>query len=62
MGRTFMPKIRTERELKRIQTEGLQWTVNTSLTLTKKEPIPSITKHDMKIYVDETKWEEKIKF
>ena len=23
-----MPKIRTERELKRIQTEGLQWTVN----------------------------------
>lgn len=28
MGRTFMPKIRTERELKRIQTEGLQWTVN----------------------------------
>jgi phenylacetate-CoA ligase len=28
MGRTFMPKIRTGRELKRIQTEGLQWTVN----------------------------------
>jgi len=28
MGRTFMPKIRTERELKRIQLEGLQWTVN----------------------------------
>jgi phenylacetate-CoA ligase len=28
MGRTFMPKIRTERELKRIQTQGLQWTVN----------------------------------
>lgn len=28
MGRTFMPKIRTERELKRIQSEGLQWTVN----------------------------------
>jgi phenylacetate-CoA ligase len=28
MGRTFMPKIRTERELKRIQFEGLQWTVN----------------------------------
>jgi nucleotide-binding universal stress UspA family protein len=26
------------------------------------KPIPSITKHDMKIYVDETKWEEKIKF
>jgi nucleotide-binding universal stress UspA family protein len=26
------------------------------------EPIPSITKHDMKIYVDETKWEEKIKY
>jgi phenylacetate-CoA ligase len=28
MGWTFMPKIRTERELKRIQLEGLQWTVN----------------------------------
>ncbi|MEW6376948.1 MAG: phenylacetate--CoA ligase [Thermodesulfobacteriota bacterium] len=28
MGRSFMPKIRTERELKRIQIEGLQWTVN----------------------------------
>jgi phenylacetate-CoA ligase len=28
MGRTFMPKIRTERELKRIQLERLQWTVN----------------------------------
>jgi len=28
MGRTFMPKIRTERELKRIQAEGFQWTVN----------------------------------
>ncbi len=28
MGRTFMPKIRTESELKRIQLEGLQWTVN----------------------------------
>ncbi len=28
MGRSFMPKIRTERELKRVQTEGLQWTVN----------------------------------
>jgi phenylacetate-CoA ligase len=28
MGRSFMPKIRTEIELKRIQTEGLQWTVN----------------------------------
>ena len=28
MGRTFMPRIRTERELKRIQLEGLQWTVN----------------------------------
>ena len=28
MGRTFMPKIRTERELKRVQLEGLQWTVN----------------------------------
>ncbi|NWF91307.1 MAG: phenylacetate--CoA ligase [Syntrophaceae bacterium] len=27
MGRSFMPKIRTERELKRIQLEGLQWTV-----------------------------------
>jgi phenylacetate-CoA ligase len=28
MGKSFMPKIRTERELKRIQLEGLQWTVN----------------------------------
>ncbi|OGP70045.1 MAG: phenylacetate--CoA ligase [Deltaproteobacteria bacterium RBG_13_47_9] len=28
MGRSFMPEIRTERELKRIQLEGLQWTVN----------------------------------
>jgi phenylacetate-CoA ligase len=28
MGRSFMPKIRTERELKRIQLGGLQWTVN----------------------------------
>ncbi|MBM4323464.1 MAG: phenylacetate--CoA ligase [Deltaproteobacteria bacterium] len=28
MGRTFMPKIRTERELKRIQLEGLQKTIN----------------------------------
>jgi phenylacetate-CoA ligase len=28
MGKTFMPKIRTERELRRIQLEGLQWTVN----------------------------------
>jgi phenylacetate-CoA ligase len=28
MGRSFMPKIRTERELKRIQLEGLQRTVN----------------------------------
>lgn len=28
MGKTFMPKIRTERELKRIQLEGLHWTVN----------------------------------
>src|SRR5512136_3458246 len=28
MGKSFMPKVRTERELKRIQTEGLQWTVN----------------------------------
>jgi phenylacetate-CoA ligase len=28
MGKTFMPKIRTARELKRIQLEGLQWTVN----------------------------------
>src|SRR4030042_499039 len=26
MGRTFMPKIRTERELKRVQLGGLQWT------------------------------------
>lgn len=28
MGKSFMPKIRTERELKRVQLEGLQWTVN----------------------------------
>lgn len=28
MARTFMPKIRTERELKRLQLAGLQWTVN----------------------------------
>jgi phenylacetate-CoA ligase len=28
MAQTFIPKIRTERELKRIQLEGLQWTVN----------------------------------
>jgi phenylacetate-CoA ligase len=28
MGKSFMPTIRTERELKRIQLEGLQWTVN----------------------------------
>ena len=28
MGRSFMPNIRTERELRRIQLEGLQWTVN----------------------------------
>jgi phenylacetate-CoA ligase len=28
MGRSFMPKIRTERELKRVQWEGLQWTLN----------------------------------
>jgi phenylacetate-CoA ligase len=28
MGKSFMPKISTERELKRIQSEGLQWTVN----------------------------------
>jgi phenylacetate-CoA ligase len=28
MGRSFMPKIRTERKLKRVQLEGLQWTVN----------------------------------
>ncbi|MFB3886036.1 MAG: phenylacetate--CoA ligase [Thermodesulfobacteriota bacterium] len=28
MGKTFMPKIRTERELRRVQLEGLQWTVN----------------------------------
>jgi len=27
MGRSFMPKFRTERELKRIQLEGLQWTI-----------------------------------
>jgi phenylacetate-CoA ligase len=28
MGKSFMPKIRTERELKRLQLEGLQWTVH----------------------------------
>jgi phenylacetate-CoA ligase len=28
MGKTFMPKFRTERELRRIQLEGLQWTVH----------------------------------
>ncbi len=28
MGKTFMPKIRNERELKRLQLEGLKWTVN----------------------------------
>jgi len=28
MGKSFMPKVRTERELKRLQMEGLQWTVN----------------------------------
>ncbi len=28
MRKTFMPKIRTERELKRVQLQGLQWTVN----------------------------------
>jgi len=28
MGRTFMPKFRTGRELKRVQLDGLQWTVN----------------------------------
>ncbi len=28
MKKTFMPKVRTERELKRLQLEGLQWTVN----------------------------------
>lgn len=28
MGKSFMPKIRTERELKKFQLEGLQWTVN----------------------------------
>ncbi len=28
MGKSFMPKIRTERELKKVQLEGLQWTVN----------------------------------
>jgi phenylacetate-CoA ligase len=28
MAKTFMPKIRTERELKRMQLEGLQWTAN----------------------------------
>ncbi len=28
MAKTFMPKVRTERELKRLQLEGLQWTVN----------------------------------
>ncbi len=26
------------------------------------EPIPSLTKHDMKIYVDESRWKEKIKY
>ena len=26
------------------------------------EPIPSIAKHDMKIYVDESKWEEKMRY
>ncbi len=28
MGKSFMPNIRTERELKRLQLEGLQWTIN----------------------------------
>ncbi|MCX8118589.1 MAG: phenylacetate--CoA ligase [Desulfobacterota bacterium] len=28
MGKSFMPQIRTERELKKLQLEGLQWTVN----------------------------------
>ena len=28
MVKTFMPRIRTERELKRLQLQGLQWTVN----------------------------------
>ena len=28
MGKTFMPKIRTKRDLKRLQLEGLQWTIN----------------------------------
>jgi len=28
MGKSFMPKIRIERELRRFQLEGLQWTVN----------------------------------
>ncbi len=28
MAKTFMPKIRTERELKRVQLQGLQWTVH----------------------------------
>jgi phenylacetate-CoA ligase len=28
MGKTFMPKVRTERDLKKLQLEGLQWTVN----------------------------------
>ncbi len=28
MGKTFMPRIRTERELKRTQLEGLRWTFN----------------------------------
>jgi phenylacetate-CoA ligase len=28
MGRSFMPKIRTQRELKRVQLQGLQWTVD----------------------------------
>ena len=28
MAQTFMPKVRTEKELKHLQLEGLQWTVN----------------------------------
>ncbi len=28
MGRSFMPKTRTQREMKRLQLQGLQWTVN----------------------------------
>lgn len=28
MGKSFMPNLRTERELKRVQLAGLQWTVN----------------------------------